>query len=111
MKIYLILHYACTCLVIFSILYLLFLLISVNVAPFYFSILYLNMTTLYKKPFENTVGKGENVGNQHFLFFSTMFSTLPKTNFYFSVTFILLYANAFNLDQSKILFGKELRKD
>ena len=38
-----------------------------------------------------------------------MFSTLPKTNFYFSVTFTLLSANAFSLDQSKILFSKELR--
>ena len=38
-----------------------------------------------------------------------MFSTLPKTKFYFTVTFILLSANAFNLDQSKNLsFGKEL---
>ena len=38
-----------------------------------------------------------------------MFSTLPKTNFYFSVTFILSSANAFNLEQSKILsFGKGL---
>ena len=35
---------------------------------------------------------------------------LPKTNFNFSVTFILLSANAFNLDQSKILlFGEELK--
>ena len=25
--------------------------------------------TLKKKPFENIVGKGENAGNQHFLFF------------------------------------------
>ena len=32
-----------------------------------------------------------------------MFSTLSKTNFYFSVTYILSSANAFNLDQSKIL--------
>ena len=38
-----------------------------------------------------------------------MFSTLPKTNFNFSVTFILLSASAFNLDQSKnLLYGKEL---
>ena len=29
-----------------------------------------------KKPFENIVGKGENAGNQHFLLFPTMFSTL-----------------------------------
>ena len=38
-----------------------------------------------------------------------MFSNLPKRNFNFSVKFILLAANAFNLDRSKILFfGKEL---
>ena len=38
-----------------------------------------------------------------------MFSTLPKTNFDFSVTFILSSANALNFDQSKVLlFGKEL---
>ena len=45
--------------------------------------------TLYRKPFENTVEKEENAGNQHFLPFPTMFSTLPITNFHFSVTFIL----------------------
>ena len=40
-----------------------------------------------------------------------MFSTRPKTNFSFSVTFILSSASAFNLDQSKNLsFGKWLRK-
>ena len=38
-----------------------------------------------------------------------MLSTLPECNFSFSFTFILWSANAFNLDQSKILsFGKEL---
>ena len=37
-----------------------------------------------------------------------MFSTLPKTHSNFSVTFILSFANVFNLDQSNILlFGKE----
>ena len=36
-----------------------------------------------------------------------MFSTLPNLNFNISLTFILSSANAFNLDQSKILsFGK-----
>ena len=36
-----------------------------------------------------------------------MFSTLPKTNVSFSFPFILLFASAFNLDQSEILsFGK-----
>ena len=40
--------------------------------------------------------------------FKIMFSTLPIPNFNFSVTYILLSANALNLDQSKILlFGKE----
>ena len=39
-----------------------------------------------------------------------MFSTLSKINFNLSFTFILSSANAFNLDQSKILsFGKGLR--
>ena len=38
-----------------------------------------------------------------------MFSTLPKTNFNFSATFVLSPATAFNLDQPKnFLFGKEL---
>ena len=40
--------------------------------------------TLYEKPFENIVGKGENAGNQHFLFLPTMFSTFPKIKFNFS---------------------------
>ena len=48
---------------------------------------------LRKKPFENTVGKGENAGNQHFLLLP-VFSTLPKTNFYFLVTFLWSSANA-----------------
>ena len=43
--------------------------------------------TLYKKPFENIVGKGENAGN-------------PSKKIQFSVTY-MLSANDFNLDQSK----------
>ena len=39
--------------------------------------------TLGKKAFENIAGKRENAGNQHFLFFPKMFSTLPKTNLNF----------------------------
>ena len=35
-------------------------------------------TTLYKKPFENIVGKGENAGNQHFLIFTKCFLSVPK---------------------------------
>ena len=54
-------------------------------------------------------GKEENTGHQHFLLFSTMMSTLPKTSFNFFVKFILSSENAFNLDKTKILsFGKEL---
>ena len=68
-----------------------------------------NFNDLEKEAFENIVGKGENVGNQHFSPFPTVFSTLPKTNFKFSDTFIVSSANAFNLNQCKILwFGKEL---
>ena len=38
-----------------------------------------------------------------------MFSTLPKPNFNYSLTFILLSVNAFDLDHSKFLsYGKEL---
>ena len=65
--------------------------------------------TLKKKTFENIVGQGENAGNQHFLLFPHSFSTLPKTNFSFSVTFSWSSASAFALDQSKILsFDKEV---
>ena len=66
---------------------------------------------LTKKSFENIVGKRENAGNQHFLLFSQCFLPFPKQISIFSVIFILLSANAFNLDQSKILsFGKELKE-
>ena len=64
--------------------------------------------TLKKVAFENILGKGENAGNQHFLLFPKCFLPFPKTNCNFSVTFILLSANVFNLDYSKILSdGKE----
>ena len=36
------------------------------------------LTTLYKKPFENIVGKGENAGNQHFLLFPQCFLPFPQ---------------------------------
>ena len=66
--------------------------------------------TLKRKPIENVIGKGENARHQHFLLFlPTVFSSLPKTYFDTSITFILSSANAFNLDQSKnLLFGEEL---
>ena len=35
-------------------------------------------TTLYKKTFENIVGKGENAGNQHFPLFPQSFPPFPK---------------------------------
>ena len=59
--------------------------------------------------FENVVGKKMKM--LVFSPFPTMFSTLPKPNLNISFTFILSSANAFNLDQSKILsFGIELNK-
>ena len=78
--------------------------------------------TLGKRPFKNIVGKGENAGNQHFLLSPQWFQLFPtqssisKSQCFlpirnkFSVAFNLSFANAFNLDQSKILlFGKKLR--
>ena len=56
------------------------------------------------KAFENIVGKGENAGNQHFLLFPTMFSTVSKTEIIIVATLNLSSANAFKLDQSKNLF-------
>ena len=67
------------------------------------------LTIPIEKPFENMVRKGENTGNQHFLLFSPCFLPFPFS--FFSVTFILSSANAFNLDHSEILsFGKELSR-
>ena len=61
--------------------------------------------------YENIVAKGENTSNQHFSPFLTMFSTLPRTNFNVTVAFILLSANSFNFDQSKILLsGKDFKQ-
>ena len=58
---------------------------------------------------ENIVGKGENVGNQHFLLLQECFLPVPKQNAIFQ-SIILLSANAFILDQSKLLLcGKELK--
>ena len=45
-----------------------------------------------KNPFENIVEKGENAGNQQ------CFLPFPVPNFNFLSKFILLPANAFNLD-------------
>ena len=64
-----------------------------------------------KEGLENHGGlrKRENAGYQHFSPFPTIISTIAKTNFNFSVTFILSSPNAFNLDKFKNLsLGKEL---
>ena len=58
------------------------------------------LRTLNEKTFENIVGKGENSGNQHF-------SPFRKQILVF-LTLILSSVYDFYLDQSKILFGKEL---
>ena len=43
--------------------------------------------------------------------FPTMFSTLPKLNFNFSLASVLSSANAFNLvSAKKLLFGNELNQ-
>ena len=64
--------------------------------------------TLKIKALENTVGKGENAGNQHFILFP-VFSTLSKRKIVILAMFNLLFANAFNLVTSKILsFGTGL---
>ena len=63
-----------------------------------------------KKVEENTVGKEENAGNQHFFFsFPTVFSTRSQGETVILAMFNLLSANTFNLVKSNILlFGKEL---
>ena len=43
-----------------------------------FTIQFRLLTTLYKKPFEKIVGKGENAGNQHFLLFPQCFLPFPQ---------------------------------
>ena len=58
---------------------------------------------------KNTVEKGENAGNQHFLLFPQCFLLLSKRGMLILATFILLSANAFNLVTSNfLLYGKGL---
>ena len=78
----------------------------------FFSTLYHTIMT-FSNPktegFRKHCGKRRKCWKPAFSPFPTMFPTFPKTNFNFSFTFILSSANAFNLDQSKILsFGKGL---
>ena len=60
------------------------------------------LMTLREKDLENTVGKGENAGNLHFLLLP-VFSTLSKRKHITLATFNLSSTNAFNLVMSKIL--------
>ena len=70
----------------------------------------ITLPALYRSSFENTVGKGENADDQHFLLFPQYFLSFPKLSI-FQLRFILMSANVFNLDQSKILrFGKQLKE-
>ena len=63
--------------------------------------------TLKKKALENTVGKGENAGNQHFLLFPQCFLLLSKREIIILAMFHLSSANAFTLVTSTILsFGR-----
>ena len=62
---------------------------------------------------KNLQNCSSGISNRQYRFspFLTMFFTLPKTKFNFSVTLTLSSANALNLDQSKILsLGKGLRR-
>ena len=62
-----------------------------------FTTLPLLLTTLKKKPFENTVGKGENASKQHFLHFPQCFVTLSKTEINILATLEMSSVNALNL--------------
>ena len=57
--------------------------------------------------FENIVGKGENDGNQHFLFFSPCFLPKERKITRTFATFNLLYVNVFNLVKARVLFFGE----
>ena len=61
--------------------------------------------TVRKRALENTVGKGKNAGDQHFLIFSQCVLLYHREKFNLSS------ANAFNLVTSKILlFGKGFKE-
>ena len=67
--------------------------------------------TLEKEAFSKYYGKRIKCWLTAFSPFTTMFFTLPKTNFNFSVTFILLSANAFNAFLKHLSFDKEFNKE
>ena len=65
--------------------------------------------TLRKKSFENIVGKGENAGNQHFLFFPQYFQPYPKKKkkkISIATFYVICKCFEFGLVQ-KLSFGKE----
>ena len=65
--------------------------------------------TLNKRPSENTVRKGENASDQHFLIFAQCFLPFSQQDSYFQPH--LSSANAFNFDWSRILlFDKKIIK-
>ena len=50
--------------------------------------------------------KGENAGNLHFVLIPQCFLLFSKQTKILQSYFLLMYANAFTLEQSKLLFGK-----
>ena len=59
--------------------------------------------TLKKKPFENIMGKVENAGSHHFHLIPQCFLSFPLQLQLLQQIIFLLSANAFNLEQTKIL--------
>ena len=65
--------------------------------------------TLKTKALENTVGKEENAGKQHFLLFPQCFQLLSQREIVILAVINLSSANAFKVFMSKnLLFGKGL---
>ena len=60
------------------------------------------LTPLGRKPFENTVGKGEIARNEQFLLFPQCFLPVWITFCHFHQNLKLSVANSFNLEESKI---------
>ena len=56
------------------------------------------------------MGKGENAGNQHFLHFPQCFPLFQREKWSILGTLNLSSANVLNLVESKMLFGKGLKK-
>ena len=69
--------------------------ICCEIKIYLFTTQFQGLSTLIKNPFENTVGKGKNAGNQHSLLFLQCFSSLSKTNFNISASFIMSSATQF----------------